>query len=1333
MKRKTFFTQLFPAAVCALLSLVVISCSNLFESESFDASDESGTAYICVKSAGTTNSNRTIFPTADANKLTNLILKGTKSVGSETTGTEIELASADTLEVLSSQKIEIESGSWTFKLTATMNGVAFSGTTTAVAKAGKTINLRFQLTPDSSIDKGGFSIKLMVEGDADEVEGLIYKANATSEVYYTPDGNEADNNATAIQTLIIQQDTQNKKYVSFSTAAISETTGFTEGDYRVRITFKKNSLGLNEYETSVQIKKGYVSEAVAYVNLSSRYSITLHFNGGGWANSNTPNDSEIYYFLSKQDADLPDVGWLYKAGYFFAGWYDNSELTGNPITTIPAGTKGNVDLWAKWVEGFDPEPSEGEAVHVTLPDYKIYVANTTPVEVSGDPGISSTNPLDSIESAVVKIHELVQDPNNNYESGQQWAIILLSDLEGAQTVPTDADSDLPNANASAPGLIICSENAESIKTLNGGFDENNLGTTLTLLSRNKIALQDVKITGGYNVYGGGILAQCQYLLLNSGVQVYGNTATVAGGGIAIMPPSGKLGSVTIQGAVIGGENGEGNVCTAAGNGKGGGVYLSGEGNPYLYLESGSIKGNRADLGAGVCIETRDFTMNAGSIVSNSEYSECNSLGAGVYVGGSGRFFMNDGSISSNSCLWGAGVYVDLSSFTMAGGLISENTVARAAGAGAGVYLYTDDSGGKFYMSGSAKVAENNHVCAWGEGGFISLIGSVMATRPVATFEFDPDEDPGTSYVEGRKLVVDGSKPNLGADDFAAACAKFAVVPDSSGGKWLVKAMAAPISYGEITVWESYGGLTEKVISADGHLNVSLQKPDPVKSNSLLKFTASTLDGTSIPASDMRLSVYDDLGNVIAESYVPDEYTVYNYILNPSENELEVQLTSSFHPEETYTFKLLISYNGETYAKSFDVELAPLDPTVIIEPSMTAAEVTTAIAAKIEESRVTGKIQLKLIGEYNDSSVNLYTLAASYIEVGSSLQKELDFSECTGTSVSEVPDSTFARKGRYGTITLSPDTTKIGDSAFHTCYSVSLLNMSSVTEIGKEAFYQNSQSYSDLDLTNVTKIGDNAFGYCYFGNIKVWTNASADISSKAFEAASWDNSGHATRITGALDIGNSTVDLSIFWTCLAIPEFVVSETNTKYKAFSNGAMLSKKNNDGSYSFYKAKFGSPNYLYVADFTGSGITKIAEQQFSGYPYLYIANLSGVEYLATKAFYNAGQNRSYPDTEFKFTITNSLKFVESNALNVYTGGNNDATVKFVFEDGADSGWYSLIVSDSVTIGDNTYATADALGLAYYNGEITFDQIPAENKTVITAENLQSKMRSGSVIKVQE
>ena len=1317
MKTKSFFTRAFPLVVCVLFSFVLVACSNLFESESFDASDESGTAYICVKSAGTTNSNRTIFPTADANKLTNLVLKGTKTSVSNPTGTEIELARADSLEALSSQRIEIETGNWDFTLTATLNGVAFSGSTTARLRAGKTVNLKFQLTPDTSITKGGFSITVFFEGDVHFIFVEVYDQE-NFYPFFTDDN------------ITIETNDQNKKYIVFEQPISS---GLDAGSYKIQIYLQDESHNsLNCYETSVQILPGYISEAVAYVNISSQYSITLNFNGGRWSNSNITTESDVFYCLSKQDNYLPSP---VKTDYFFAGWYDNPECTGDPITTIPAGTKGNVNLWAKWVEGFDPEPSEGEAVHVTLPDYKIYVANSASGGESGNTG-ERGSPLDSIENAVAKIQEIFEAPDNDKESNKQWAIVLLSDLDGAQTVTTNADNYIiSNVNADDPGLIICSESADTIRTINGGFSETTRGTTLTLLSRKKIALQDVKITGGYNDYGGGILAQCQYLLLNSGVQVYGNTATEAGGGICIKPSSGMT-SVTIQGAIIGGENGEGNVCTAAGNGKGGGVYLSGEGNPYLNLEGGSIKGNKADLGAGVYIEKKDFTMNGGSIVSNSEYSESDSTGGGVAVYGSGRFFMEDGTISSNSSALGAGVYVSYAIFDMSGGLISGNTVARNAGCGAGVYMRTNDSDGKFYMSGNAKVTEDNHVTLRGDKGYINLMGTLMATKPVATFEFDPDEDPDTSYVEGRKLVVDGSKPSLAYDDFAAACSRFAVVPDSTGKKWLVKAMAAPISYGEITVWESYGGLTEKVISADGHLNVSLQKPDPVKSNSLLKFTASTLDGTSIPASDMRLSVYNNSGSLINASYteIDPPITVTNYIATPSENELQVQLISSFYPENTYTFKLLISYDDETYEKSFNVELGPVDPVVNITVEMLADEVDDAIEAKINESKMAGKIQLKLIGEYNDSSVNLYSLAASHIEIDSSITKELDFSECYGTSVSEVPDSCFVRRGKNCTLTLSTDTTKIGDSAFHTCYSVSLENMSSVTEIGEEAFYENSQSYSDLDLTNVTKIGDNAFGYCYFRNIKVWTNASADISSTAFKAASWDNTGHATRITGSLDVGDSTVDLSPFWTCLGIPAFVVSETNAKYKAFSNGAMLSKKNNDGTYSFYQAKFGgSQNYLYVADFTGSGIVEIAEQQFSGYPYLYKVNLAGVEHLETKAFYNAGQYRSYPDTEFKFTIPNTLKFVAENALNVYTGGSNSATVKFVFEDGADSGWYSLTVSDSVTIGDNTYATADALGLAYYNGEITFDQIPAENKTVITTENLQSKMRYGSVIKVQD
>ena len=37
-----------------------------------------------------------------------------------------------------------------------------------------------------------------------------------------------------------------------------------------------------------------------------------------------------------------------RAGYDFAGWYDNAELTGDAITTIPTGSTGNKTYYAKW-------------------------------------------------------------------------------------------------------------------------------------------------------------------------------------------------------------------------------------------------------------------------------------------------------------------------------------------------------------------------------------------------------------------------------------------------------------------------------------------------------------------------------------------------------------------------------------------------------------------------------------------------------------------------------------------------------------------------------------------------------------------------------------------------------------------------------------------------------------------------------------------------------------------------------------------------------------------------------------------------------------------------
>jgi M6 family metalloprotease-like protein/uncharacterized repeat protein (TIGR02543 family) len=71
------------------------------------------------------------------------------------------------------------------------------------------------------------------------------------------------------------------------------------------------------------------------------YSITYNLNGGtGVSNSS--------YTIETNNITLPTPS---KTGYSFMGWYANAELTGSVITTIPKGSTGNKEFWAKWVEG----------------------------------------------------------------------------------------------------------------------------------------------------------------------------------------------------------------------------------------------------------------------------------------------------------------------------------------------------------------------------------------------------------------------------------------------------------------------------------------------------------------------------------------------------------------------------------------------------------------------------------------------------------------------------------------------------------------------------------------------------------------------------------------------------------------------------------------------------------------------------------------------------------------------------------------------------------------------------------------------------------------------
>lgn len=85
---------------------------------------------------------------------------------------------------------------------------------------------------------------------------------------------------------------------------------------------------------------------------------------------------------------------------------------------------------------------------------------------------------------------------------------------------------------------------------------------------------------------------------------------------------------------------------------GGGVFVSGG---TFTMEGGTIKGNKAANGGGVCITfdvvRGNLTLNGGSISDNTAFGN----GGGVYIWDRATFNLNGGSIDGNSASYGGGV------------------------------------------------------------------------------------------------------------------------------------------------------------------------------------------------------------------------------------------------------------------------------------------------------------------------------------------------------------------------------------------------------------------------------------------------------------------------------------------------------------------------------------------------------------------------------------------------------------------------------------------------------------------------------------------------------
>ena len=191
----------------------------------------------------------------------------------------------------------------------------------------------------------------------------------------------------------------------------------------------------------------------------------------------------------------------------------------------------------------------------------------------------------------------------------------------------------------------------------------------------------------------------------------GSVIKVGSGGNLTMTDSNKTATHTDSTLPAGG------VITGGNTTRGAGVYVN-SGN--FTMNGGTIENCSATVnGGGVLVAYGTFTMNDGAIKDCTSTDRC----GGVYVSTSGTFTMMGGTIENCSATYGGGVFSDNGTFNMSGGTINSCSTTNNGG---GVQVNSS----KFTMSGGTI----NNCSTTGKGGGVFISGSGSFTINGGTIE-----------------------------------------------------------------------------------------------------------------------------------------------------------------------------------------------------------------------------------------------------------------------------------------------------------------------------------------------------------------------------------------------------------------------------------------------------------------------------------------------------------------------------------------------------------------------------------------------------------------------
>ena len=357
---------------------------------------------------------------------------------------------------------------------------------------------------------------------------------------------------------------------------------------------------------------------------------------------------------------------------------------------------------------------------------------------------------------------IVQITNENVPGADG---IFTSDVKGYAIVESSGAVYLSDAETKYVGTD-GTETFGAFETTRSAVNRSADGGTITLLKDidgSNAVFKDAFSQPRPITFTGGTETKPIILDLN-GKTINRGLSAATNNGSVIKIEGGTLTIKDSSATNLDGTGGKGMITGGNSSGGGGGIHItdkSGGGiHGSLILESGSIRGNTADmsLGGGIYIDSDcAFTMKGGSIDGNTVK---NSDGGGVFV--YGTFTMENGSITNNRSEQGNGGGVNIGTngnFTMTDGTIKNNTAGGSNGGG--VYIANDCA---FTMSGGT--ISGNTATNTGGGVFVSSstgsfeIGtSSTVSSPVVSGNTKTNSSPNNVYLYDNTLLHIAGKLN----------------------------------------------------------------------------------------------------------------------------------------------------------------------------------------------------------------------------------------------------------------------------------------------------------------------------------------------------------------------------------------------------------------------------------------------------------------------------------------------------------------------------------------------------------------------------------------------